>query len=111
LFERAGLTERITLPAAPEGLRHVYHQYVIRVPQRDRLREFLRDRGIPTEIYYPSPLHLQPAFAYLGYKDGAFPHAEQASQQVLALPVSPRMTEQQQNTVVRGIADFFTDKT
>lgn len=111
LFERAGLTQRITLPAAPEGLRHVYHQYVIRVPQRDRLREFLRDRGIPTEIYYPSPLHLQPAFAYLGYTDGAFPHAEQASQQVLALPVSPRMTEQQQKTVVRGIAEFFTDKT
>ncbi len=111
LFEQAGLSQRITLPAAPEGLRHVYHQYVIRVPQRDRLREFLRDRGIPTEIYYPSPLHLQPAFAYLGYRGGAFPHAELASQQVLALPISPRITEEQQKTVVRGIADFFTDKT
>jgi dTDP-4-amino-4,6-dideoxygalactose transaminase len=70
----------------------------------------LRAHGIPTEIYYPSPLHLQPAFAYLGYSQRAFPHAEDASQQVLALPVFPQMTEEQQRIVVDAIAAFFASK-
>jgi dTDP-4-amino-4,6-dideoxygalactose transaminase len=105
LFHKAGLDNRITLPAEPDGLHHVYHQYVIRTPERDQLREHLRGRGIPTEIYYPSPLHLQPAFAYLAYGAGAFPQAEEASRQVLALPVFPRMTEDQQKMVVDATAE------
>ena len=88
-----------------------YHQFVIRVQQqdgqRDELRDYLRARGIPTEIYYPAPLHLQPAFAYLGYGAGAFPQAEEASRQVLALPIFPQMTEEQQKLVVKTIAEFF----
>jgi dTDP-4-amino-4,6-dideoxygalactose transaminase len=108
MFKQAGLNQRIALPVQPEGLRHVYNQFVIRTPERDRLREHLRNGGIPTEIYYPSPLHLQPAFAGLGYLPGAFPQSEDASTHVLALPVFPQMTEGQQQMVVDRIADFFS---
>jgi dTDP-4-amino-4,6-dideoxygalactose transaminase len=107
LFKEARLDKRIGLPAEPHGLRHVYHQYVIRTARRDELREHLRNAGIPTEIYYPLPLHLQPAFAYLGYGLGSFPRAEAASREVLALPIFPTMTEAQQKTVVDSIAEFF----
>jgi len=107
LSKQAGLEKWVTLPVQPEGRRHVYNQYVIRAEKRDALRSHLRARGIPTEIYYPSPLHLQPAFATLGYGLGAFPEAEIASQHVLALPVFPQMTEEQQQIVVNAIADFF----
>ena len=111
LFKQAGVGKWVSLPVQPEGCRHVYHQFVIRVQQqdgqRDELRDYLRARGIPTEIYYPAPLHLQPAFAYLGYGAGAFPQAEEASRQVLALPIFPQMTEEQQKLVVKTIADFF----
>jgi dTDP-4-amino-4,6-dideoxygalactose transaminase len=107
LFEQAGLGELVTLPVQPREQLHVYNQYVIRTPKRDQLREHLRGRGIPTEIYYPAPLHLQPAFAYLGYGVGAFPQAEKASQQVLALPIFPQITREQQQEVVEAIADFL----
>ena len=110
LFRQAGLGKLVLLPVQPEGLHHVYNQFVIRTPQRDDLREHLRNRGIPTEIYYPSPLHLQPAFADLGYGAGAFPESEEASRQVLALPVFPQMTEEQQKMVVNGTADFFAER-
>ena len=89
---------------------HVYNQFVIRTPKRDQLREYLRNSGIPTEIYYPSPLHLQPAFADLGYHAGAFPVSEEASEHVLALPVFPQMTEEQQKMVVDRTAEFFAGK-
>jgi dTDP-4-amino-4,6-dideoxygalactose transaminase len=107
LFKEAGLNERIGLPVEPQGLMHVYHQFVIRTARRDELREHLRNSGIPTEIYYPLPLHLQPAFAYLGHGTGSFPQAEAASRQVLALPIFPTMTEVQQRAVVDSIAEFF----
>ena len=109
LFRQAGLDKVITLPIEPEGMRHVYNQFVIRTPRRDQLKEHLRHSGIPSEIYYPSPLHLQPAFAALGYGPGAFPQSEEASQQVLALPVFPQMTEEQQKIVVESIAQFFAE--
>ena len=110
LFRQAGLEKSIVLPVQPEGLHHVYNQFVIRTPQRDQLREHLRNCGIATEIYYPFPLHLQPAFAGLGYRPGEFPESEEASQQVLALPVFPQMTEEQQKMVVDETADFFAER-
>jgi dTDP-4-amino-4,6-dideoxygalactose transaminase len=111
LFRQAGLEKSIVLPVQPEGLHHVYNQFVIRTPQRDQLREHLRNCGIPTEIYYPFPLHLQPAFAGLGHRPGAFPESEEASRQVLALPVFPQMTEEQQKVVVDRIAEFVAGRT
>jgi dTDP-4-amino-4,6-dideoxygalactose transaminase len=111
LFRQAGLEKSIVLPVQPEGLHHVYNQFVIRTPQRDQLREHLRNCGIPTEIYYPFPLHLQPAFAGLGYRPGAFPEFEEASRQVLALPVFPQMTEEQQKVVVDRTAEFVAGGT
>jgi dTDP-4-amino-4,6-dideoxygalactose transaminase len=110
LFAQADLNQWVTLPVQPEGFEHVYNQFVIRVQRRDELREYLRLAGIPSEIYYPLPLHLQAAFADLKYGVGAFPQAEAASQEVLALPVFPTMTEQQQQTVVGVIGDFFAGK-
>jgi UDP-2-acetamido-2-deoxy-ribo-hexuluronate aminotransferase len=78
----------------------------IRVKGRDALREHLQSRGIPTEIYYPKPLHLQRAFAYLGHKPGDFPEAEAASLEAVSLPIYSELTEEQQRSVVAAIADF-----
>ena len=107
LFREAGLDKQIGLPVEPQGLIHVYHQFVIRTARRDELRDHLRNSGIPTEIYYPLPLHLQPSFAYLSYGAGSFPRAEAASREVLALPIFPTMTDPQQKAVVDAIAEFF----
>lgn len=107
LVAQAGLEELVCLPVEPSQSRCVYNQFVIRTSERDALRAHLTRSGIPTEIYYPLPLHLQPAFAYLGQSHGDFPNAESASREVLALPVFPEMTEIQQRTVVSAISDFF----
>jgi dTDP-4-amino-4,6-dideoxygalactose transaminase len=76
------------------------------VRERDAMREHLQARGIPTEVYYPKPLHLQKAFAYLGHKAGDFPESEAASREVLSLPIYPELTEEQQRAIVAAIADF-----
>ena len=107
LFDEFALDGNVKLPAAPPGCFHVYNQFTVRSSERDRLREFLRARGIPTEIYYPRPLHLQPAFGYLGYRAGEFPEAEAACRQVLSLPLYPELKEEHQVTVVRALADFY----
>jgi len=105
LFRSRGLTDRITLPVASPDRRHIYNQYVIRVPDRDRVRQFLADRGIGTEIYYPVPFHLQECFASLGHTLGDFPHAEAAASSVLALPIYGELTAEQQRHVVDALAD------
>ena len=87
---------------------HVYHQYVIRAQRRDQLRQFLTDRKIGTEIYYPIPLHLQPVFAYLGYREGELPESERAAREVLALPMFPELTDEEQQWVVESIAEFYS---
>ena len=110
LFQSWGLDEHISLPTVPENQTHVFNQFVIRSGERDALRQYLSNCGIPTEIYYPSPLHLQSAFAHLGYSRGDLPEAELASQQVLALPIFPELTEQQQVSVVEAIAEFYGQK-
>ena len=90
-----------------DSLGHVYNQFVIRAFRRDALREHLSEAGVGTEVYYPLALHLQPCFAELGYKQGAFPHAEQATREVLALPIYGELTEAQQAFVVEHIALFY----
>jgi dTDP-4-amino-4,6-dideoxygalactose transaminase len=105
LFAGAGLTDRVTLPAAPADRRHIFNQYVVRVPDRDRVRAFLTERGIGTEIYYPVPFHLQECFAPLGHRRGDFPQAEAAAASTLALPIYGELTAEQQSAVVAAIGD------
>jgi len=109
LFTDAGLTEQIILPHERENVRHIYNQFVIRIPEkRDELRQFLTDNNIGTDIYYPVSLHLQECFEYLGLKNGDFPESEKASRETLALPIFPEMTNAQQDYVVAKMAEFFS---
>ena len=99
-------------PREEVGRRHIYHQYVIRTmaADRDRLRHWLADRRIATEIYYPSPLHLQECFQQLGYQRGDFPEAERAAAETLALPLYAELTEEMQQQVVDAIRDYYSSK-
>jgi dTDP-4-amino-4,6-dideoxygalactose transaminase len=108
LFSDMRLVDSVQLPFAPVHCGHVYNQFTIRCQERDHVREFLRQRGIPTEIYYPLSLHLQPAFAYLGYKPGAFPASEAASREVLSLPIYPELKDEHQVAAVRAIASAYS---
>lgn len=108
MFESACLSPLLGIPADPgQDFFHVYNQFTIRCGSRDQLKDHLRREGVPTEIYYPLPLHLQPAFRHLGYSSGQLPLSETASQEVLSLPAYPELTNAQQDHVVRGIASFF----
>ena len=107
LFAASGLADIVTVPARAAESTHIYNQYVIRTPERDRLRAHLQEHEIGTEVYYPLPLHLQPCFRELGYGAGAFPEAEAAASQVLALPIYAELTEAQQAWVVETIRQFF----
>jgi len=111
-FDQRGLTGKITLPAEPyrdRGLtnHHIYHQYVVRTPKRDKLLEHLAKREIGTAIYYPIGLHEQECFAYLGYKKGDLPETERAAHETLALPIYPEISREAQQYVVNSIAEFF----
>jgi dTDP-4-amino-4,6-dideoxygalactose transaminase len=112
LFAETGLTSaakgpsQVTLPRVVTD-RHIFNQYVIRVSRRDQLQAALKLRGIGTEVYYPSPMHLQECFAYLGFGVGAFPESERAANETLALPVHPELSEQQARYVVDCVQDFF----
>ena len=118
LFRSAGLVKNAatTVEAqAPIGLLqtrsqafHIFHQYVVRALRRDELRAFLTERGIGTEIYYPVPLHLQPSFAFLGYKPGDLPESERAAKESLALPMFPELRDDEQQRVVAAIAEFYS---
>jgi dTDP-4-amino-4,6-dideoxygalactose transaminase len=106
-FAAAGLTERVVTPIALPGYRHIYNQYVIRVPERDRLRAYLGECGVGCEVYYPVPLHMQECFAYLGYQPLDCPESARAARETLALPIFPELTEQQLQHVVDSIAIFI----
>jgi dTDP-4-amino-4,6-dideoxygalactose transaminase len=105
-FAAARIPQLIT-PVAKAGGRHIYNQYVIRVPHRDRLRKHLAEQGIGTEIYYPVPLHLQKCFAYLGYRAGDLPESERAARETLALPIYPELSREQLEQVVKSVAGFL----
>jgi len=115
LLTGAGLTKTGANSTAPVVLlkshheaHHIYHQYVVRVRQRDELRAFLAERGVGSEIYYPIPLHLQKCFAYLGYTQGDLPESESAAATVLALPMFAELEADEQRYVVDSIAEFYS---
>ena len=111
LAERARIGARYTArldgycqaPSVAPGNTHVYAQYTIRLPDRDKKAAVLKQRGIPTAVYYPKCLHEQPVFAKLGYNWGDFPEAEKASREVLSLPMHPFLAELDQDKVIEGI--------
>ena len=106
-FAAAGLADRLETPQAAKNGRHIFNQYVVRVQNRDALKEFLAKRSIGTEIYYPVPLHLQKCFAYLNHAAGDFPESERAAQETLALPIYPELDQVQLDAVVASIAEFY----
>jgi dTDP-4-amino-4,6-dideoxygalactose transaminase len=103
LFRASAAADRVTLPRRAPNRTHIFNQYVIRVPHRDRVRARLDAAGIGTEIYYPVPFHLQECFAFLGHTRGEFPHAEAAADETLALPIYGELTEARQRTVVDAV--------
>jgi dTDP-4-amino-4,6-dideoxygalactose transaminase len=112
LFRDAGISgstiaEGVVLPFTDPRATHIFHQYVIRAPRRDELREYLTDRQIGSEIYYPLPLHQQVSLAKLGYRHGDFPVSEAAAAEVLALPMYPELRDDEQQTVVETIVSFY----
>jgi dTDP-4-amino-4,6-dideoxygalactose transaminase len=114
IFTESGLVEEghVQIPEAlyrDSGAEyfHTYHQYVIRAKNRDKLREFMEEKGVSTSIYYPLPLHLQKCFSYLGYREGDFPVAEKAAREVLALPIYPELTADRQDYIASCISDFY----
>jgi dTDP-4-amino-4,6-dideoxygalactose transaminase len=106
MFDAAGLVDRMTLPTEPRDRRHIFNQFVIRTAERDALKRHLDSRGVGSEIYYPVPFHLQPCFAGLRYARGAFPNAERAAAESLAIPIYGELTTEQQATVVNAVAEF-----
>ena len=99
----AEVAGRVTLPFVAPGCRHVFHQYVVRVRDRDRVRAKLAEEGIGTAVFYPIPLHLQQCFADLGYREGDFPNAEKAAKEVLALPMFPQLTDEELSRVAEAL--------
>jgi dTDP-4-amino-4,6-dideoxygalactose transaminase len=97
----------LSIPALPTDKSHVFNNYVIRAKSRNELKQFLAQQRIQSEIYYPLPLHLQPCFAGLGFKQSDFPESELAAREVLALPLYPELTRTQQQFVVKQLQSFY----
>lgn len=107
LFAEHNLLDILTPPREAKNNRHTYHQYVIRAQKRDELQEYLSGRGVATRVYYPLSLHMQPCFAYAGYREGDLPVSEAFCKEVLALPMFPELREEEQERVVAEIAAFY----
>jgi len=109
LFAEAGLADVVVMPEDVPG--HVYNQFVVRVPDRNALHAHLAAAGVGTEVYYPMPLHLQACFSALGFTRGAFPEAERAAAEALALPIYPELTADQQAFVVEAVNEWAEGRT
>lgn len=97
----------IQTPTEKEGNHHVFHQYTLRVPKRDELQAFLKEQGIATMVYYPMPLHLQPVFEKLGYKEGDLPETEKATKEAISLPMYPELPRAHQEYIVEKFVEFY----
>ncbi|MGH7700544.1 MAG: DegT/DnrJ/EryC1/StrS family aminotransferase [Gemmatimonadales bacterium] len=97
----------VRTPAVDPQNEHIFHQYTLRVERRDALQAHLKARGVGNAVYYPIPLHRQPCFAHLGYREGSLPETERAARDVISLPVYPELTTAQREHVVRAVADFY----
>jgi dTDP-4-amino-4,6-dideoxygalactose transaminase len=107
LFSENNLEELVKTPIENKDGKHCYYMYVVRVKNRENLQNYLKEQGIETGIHYKLPLHLQPAYSYLGYKKGDFPITEKVSNEILSLPLYPEMTEEQIVYVVDSIKKFY----
>ena len=105
LFADAAAAGRVTLPVEALGRRHVYHQYVVRLSDRDAVKKRLAERGIGSSVFYPVPLHLQKCFVALGGREGQFPQAERAAREVLAIPMFAELTESEVDRVAEAVLD------
>lgn len=103
LYDQLLAGSKVSTPKIEAGNWSIYNQYVVRVPDRDRVKQELADKGVGSAIYYPVPLHLQECFAYLGHKAGDFPESERACREVLALPIYPELPEDQIRTVAQQL--------
>jgi dTDP-4-amino-4,6-dideoxygalactose transaminase len=112
MFTEAGLADTLSLPVTLPGREHVWNQYTLRVPDgnRDALRQFLAERKIGTEIYYPVALHEQECFRNLGFGGADLPETSRATREVLHLPIFPELTADQQRSVVGQIREFFASQ-
>ncbi len=99
------LRDFANVPGETEDSLHVYHQYTIRVRDRDRVQQQLKDAGVQTMVYYPVPLHLQEVHQALGQGEGTFPHSEQAAREVLSLPMFPELSAEQRETVRKALRE------
>ncbi len=100
--------DEIKIPARTVYSTHTFHQYTIQTERRDELQKFLNEKGIPSMIYYPKPIHLQEAYKFLGYKKGDFPIAEKLAETVLSLPIHTELEEDQLKYIVTSVKEFFT---
>ena len=98
-------SDKVATPHIESWNESIYNQYVIRVPNRDRVRDHLKEKDVGCEIYYPLPLHLQECFADLGYSEGDLPHSEQAAKETLALPIYSELTDEMQDYVVQSVLE------
>lgn len=106
-FNNAGCDGILATPKAVNGNHHIYNQYILRVKDRDKLVDHLREHNIGCAIYYPMSLHLQKCFEYLGYREGDFPESEKTANQTIALPIYSELTAEQKDAVIKAILDFY----
>ncbi len=103
LYDRLLAGSKVVTPRIESGNWSIYNQYVVRLPDRDRVKKTLQEKGIGSAIYYPMPLHRQECFGHLGYKAGDFPQSERACDEVLALPVYPELPEEHVRYVAKEL--------
>jgi dTDP-4-amino-4,6-dideoxygalactose transaminase len=106
-FYNDHLPEEVHVPVEAENAKHVYYMYEIRTKKRDELMQYLKEKGIHCGIHYPIPLHLQPAYKELGFKQGSYPVSEILAKEILSIPIYPELTEEQYTYVVDSIKQFF----